>query len=104
MDPLDRSAQYQDASPSKLLDQLNENWRQLRLFGLAVADRDRAIDSLHKSIAERDKAISRLNSRLRFAKVRVALLYALVGGIAAKGAEELVFALIKLFASSWGHH
>jgi hypothetical protein len=90
----DRHTQYTDASPEKLRDQLNENWRQLRIFGVAIADRDRAIDGLHKSVAERDTTIKLLNGRLRLAKVRVALLYALVGGIAAKGAEVSVMALL----------
>lgn len=90
----DRHTQYTDASPEKLRDQLNENWRQLRIFGVAIADRDRTIDSLHKSVAERDTTIQLLNGRLRLSKVRVALLYALVGGAAAKGSEALVMALL----------
>lgn len=93
----DRSSQYRDASPSKLLDQLNENWKQLRIFAAAIGDRDRTIDQLYSSLAERDKAIEALNGRLRYAKVRLVLLYSLIGGIAAKGAEVAVIALAKHF-------
>jgi hypothetical protein len=92
-----QAKQYQDESPAALLKQLNENWTKLRTFERAVGDRDRTIDRLHSSVAERDKAIRLLNSRLRFAKIRVALLYALVGGAAAKGIEALVVALTHLF-------
>ena len=91
---LDRSAQHTDPSPQKLLYQLNENWKQLRLFSAAVADRDQIINGLHLSIATRDRAIHLLNGRLRYAKVKIALLYALVGAVAAKGAEVLVLGLI----------
>jgi hypothetical protein len=99
----DRSLQYRDTSPDALLNQLNENWKKLRLVERAVGDRDRVINELHGSIAERDKAITRLNTRLRFAKVKLILLYSLIGGIAAKGAEELVILIAKLLLA-WMHH
>jgi hypothetical protein len=90
----DRKNQYRDATPAVLRDQLNENWRQLRIFKIAIDDRDRTIGGLHKSVEERDKTIKLLNGRLRYSKVRVALLYALVGGAAAEGAKEGVVALL----------
>jgi hypothetical protein len=93
----DRSKQYTDTNPATLLSQLNENWKRVRIVESAVADRDRIIDRLHGSVAERDTTIRLLNSRLRLSKVRVALLYALVGGAAAKGIEALVVALVHLF-------
>jgi gamma-glutamyl phosphate reductase len=96
----DRSRQYRDASPEKLRDQLNENWKQLRVFAAAVADRDRVIDSMHKSLAERDKTIKLQNERSvaqeRVNKIKVALLYSLVGGAAAKGAEAGIMALVHV--------
>jgi predicted RNase H-like nuclease (RuvC/YqgF family) len=96
----DRSNQYTDASPTKLRDQLNENWKQLRIFARAVADRDRTINALQTSLEERDKVIKRLKGRLSFARVRIALLYALVGGIAAEGAKVLV----RILLARWGWH
>jgi predicted RNase H-like nuclease (RuvC/YqgF family) len=99
----DRSLQYRDTSPTALLDQLNENWKKLRLVERAVGDRDRVIQQLQRSIAERDKAIKGLNTRLRFAKVKLILLYSLIGGVAAKGAEELVVLIAKLLLA-WMHH
>lgn len=91
----DRSSQYKDATPAKLLDQLNENWKQLRIFAAAIGDRDRTIDQLYGSLAQRDKAIDALNGRLRYAKVRLVLLYSLIGGVAAEGAKVLFIALAK---------
>jgi hypothetical protein len=99
----DRSQQYTDTSPAALLVQLNENWTKLRTVERAVGDRDRVINELHGSISERDTAIKRLNTRLRFAKVKLILLYSLIGGIAAKGAEELVILIAKLLLA-WTHH
>jgi hypothetical protein len=99
----DRSLQYRDTSPDALLNQLNENWKKLRLVERAVGDRDRVIQQLQSSIAERDKAIKGLNTRLRFAKVKLILLYSLIGGVAAKGAEELVVLIAKLLLA-WMHH
>jgi len=90
----DRSSQYTDATPAKLRDQLNENWKQLRIFGRTVADRDRVIDQLHTSLEERDIVIDRLKNRLRFAGVRIAVLYALVGGIAGEGAKVIFKAIL----------
>jgi hypothetical protein len=89
----DRKHQYRDASPVVLRDQLNENWRQLRILSTAVTDRDKIIGDLHSSVKERDETIELLNGRLRYSKVKVALLYALVGGAAAKGAEVGILAL-----------
>lgn len=93
----DRSSQYKDATPAKLLGQLNENWKQLRIFAAAIGGRDRTIDQLYRSLAERDKAVEALNGRLRYAKVRLVLLYSLIGGVAAKGVEVLVIVLAKHF-------
>jgi hypothetical protein len=95
---LDRSSQYTDATPAKLLTQLNENWKQLRLLSAAVADRDKTIDGLYKSLDERDRAIELLNERLRYAKVRLALLYSVIGGIASKVLEVVVLILLKAHA------
>ena len=111
MDPrektADRSSQYTDTSPAQLLHQLNENWKKLRLLELAVADRDRVIDQLHGSIAElhdsvgeRDETIKLLHARLRYARVRVILLYSLVGGIAGEG----VHVLVKNILAHWIGH
>jgi hypothetical protein len=96
----DRKNQYRDASPVVLRDQLNENWRQLRILSTAVADRDRTIGALHKSVEERDTTIGLLNGRLRYSKIRVALLYALVGGAAAKGAEVGALALVHAISKA----
>jgi hypothetical protein len=98
----DRSKQYGDTSPAVVLKQLNDFATSVRIRERAVADRDRVIHDLHDSVAARDKAIKQLNDRLRYAKIRVVMLYALVGGIAAKGAEELIMALVKLFLA-WVH-
>jgi hypothetical protein len=87
----DRKNQYRDSSPAVLRDQLNENWRQLRILSAAVGDRDRIIASQHLSISERDTTIKLLNSRL---------LYALVGGAAAKGAEVGILALGHFLAKA----
>jgi cell division protein FtsL len=96
----DRKNQYRDSSPAVLRDQLNENWRQLRILSAAVGDRDRIIASQHLSISERDTTIKLLNSRLSYSKIRVALLYALVGGAAAKGAEVGILALGHFLAKA----
>ena len=99
----DQARQYQDASPEVLLQQLNENWTKLRTFERAVADREIVIGGLHKSVEQRDVAIKKLNNLLRFSRVKVALMYALIGGAAAKGAEELVVTLAH-FAIAWLRH
>jgi hypothetical protein len=52
------------------------------------------------SISERDTTIKLLNSRLSYSKIRVALLYALVGGAAAKGAEVGILALGHFLAKA----
>lgn len=93
----DRKSSYTDASPSKLRDQLNENWRQLRLFARAVGDRDRVIGELHKSIEARDQTIKLQNGLLALSKVKVKLLYGLVGGAAFKGVEALAVAALHHF-------
>lgn len=77
----DRSRQYTDSDPAKLRDQLNENWRQLRLFKQALADRDRVVAELHESINRRDKLIGSLNQRLALMNWFRPWLYALLGGI-----------------------
>jgi len=92
-----------DDSPAALLNHLNGLATSLRSRERAVADRDRIIHDLRKSIDDRDVLVERLTGRLRYAKIRVALLYAVVGGAAAKGAEELVIALVHLFIR-WIQH
>jgi|SRR5579862_397319 len=94
----DRSSQYTDISVEKVREQLNENWKQLRLFARAVADRDRVIDELHGSIARRDEAIAERDKTIKtiklMSKVKVAVLYSLVGGAAAKGIEVFAMAMV----------
>src|SRR5262249_6779794 len=46
IDNPDRSKDYQDSNPEKLLVQLNAAWKQIRLFERAVADRDRQLKSV----------------------------------------------------------
>lgn len=89
----DRSRQYEDSDPRKLKDQLNEAWRQMRLFTRAVADRDAVINSLHASIHQRDKSIGLLQKSLRLANRTWPLIYAAVGAAAAKLAELGIQAL-----------
>jgi hypothetical protein len=95
LDNPDRSLQYHDASPGKLLFQLNENWKQLRLFKLAVADRDKMINRLHQSISEQEKATHDLENRLKYSRVKIALLYSIIGGASAKGVELFVLAVVR---------
>jgi hypothetical protein len=68
-----------DADPQKLLDQLNENWRQLRLFKTAMADRDQVISELHNSIHQRDEAIKGLNKTIKLSNRIRPLVYAALG-------------------------
>jgi hypothetical protein len=97
----DRSHQYKVADDSaqvtvvntrtgsrqKLIDQVNENWRQLRLFKAALSDRDRVIAELHESIFRRDKLIGSLNQKLALMNRIRPLVYACIGAAAAKLAE-----------------
>jgi len=76
----DRSQQYIDATPEKLRDQLNENWRQLRLFRAALSDRDQVIGELHNSISQRDELIASQNKKLILMNRLRPLLYACIGG------------------------
>jgi hypothetical protein len=99
-----QAEQYRNSSPDVLLRQLNELGTSVRTRDRAVADRDRVIHELHGSVAARDKAIKQLTDRLRYAKIRVALLYALIGGAAAKGVEALVVALAHFFVAWLRHH
>jgi hypothetical protein len=85
-----QASSYKNASPEVLRDQLNECWTQLRTFKRAVADRDRSIDQLTKSLAARDLIVARLRKRLKYARVRIALLYAIVGAAVAKTLELIV--------------
>jgi hypothetical protein len=91
---VDRRKQYTDPTPEKLLQQLNENWRQLRIFQSAVGDRDRVISEQHEQIRTRDQLIKRQNTMLKYAKIRLALLYSLVGGVAFKGAEVFMLSVL----------
>jgi hypothetical protein len=77
-----------------LVDQVNENWRQLRLFKAALSDRDEVISKLHESIRERDKLNKSLNTRLSLMNKVKPWLYGLFGGAAGKLGELLV---IRLF-------
>ncbi len=77
----DRSEQYKDATPQKLLEQLNENWRQLRLFKTAIDDRDRNLDRLHHSISERDETIEGLQKALRLRNRLWPIVYSVLGGV-----------------------
>ena len=86
----DRSTQYRDTDPEKLRDQLNENWRQLRLLRTAVADRDTIIGTLHESVRLRDQAVKALKTRVKITSKLWPLVYAAVGGACAKGLELLV--------------
>lgn len=105
----DRSSQYQLVSETehgdsveilvlnkatgrkqKLIDQLNENWRQLRLLRTAVADRDTIIGTLHESIRTRDQAVKALKTRVKISNKVWPLVYAAIGAICAKGLELLV--------------
>jgi hypothetical protein len=83
----DRSKYYQDAAPGKLLDQLNECWRQLRLFKEAVADRDRNLDRNLQAIEEQRKLIKSLRQALKLTNRLWPLIYALSGAILGKLAE-----------------
>jgi predicted RNase H-like nuclease (RuvC/YqgF family) len=97
----DRSNQYKVAEDSaqvtvvntktggrqKLIDQVNENWRQLRLFKTALSDRDRVIAELHQSIFKRDTMIGRLNQKLALMNRVRPLVYGCIGAAVAKLAE-----------------
>jgi hypothetical protein len=77
----------------KLIDQLNENWRQLRLFKAALSDRDKVIAELHESIARRDKMIAAQNHKLalmnRLRPVAYACIGAAIGKISELGIERI---------------
>jgi hypothetical protein len=66
---------------------LNECWRQLRLFKVAVADRDRNLDRNLQAINEQRELIRNLRQALRLTNRLWPLVYALAGGCAAKLAE-----------------
>jgi len=91
----DRSHQYTDANPEKLRDQLNENWRQLRLFKAALSDRDQVIGELHESIIRRDKLIGSLNQKLALTNRLRPLAYAAIGGMAAELVKWAMERLLK---------
>jgi hypothetical protein len=83
----DRSKYYKNANPDIVLDQLNECWRQLRLFKVAVADRDRNLARNLQAINEQRELIHNLRQALRLTNRLWPLVYALAGGCAAKLAE-----------------
>jgi hypothetical protein len=93
-DKPDRSAFHKDTSPSVLLYQLNENWRQLRLVRRAVADRDDIIGQLHEAIRARDRMITAQTAALKLRNWLRPLGYALVGGVTG---EIVKFALGRVF-------
>jgi hypothetical protein len=102
--PLDDQArQYVNASPDALLEQLNGLGTSVRVRDKIIADRELVIHELHGSIAARDKTIRLLNGKLKYTRVKLALLFALIGGAAAKGAEALVVALVH-FGIQWLRH
>ena len=83
----DRSAQYKQTNPAVLVDQLNENWRQLRLLRAAVSDRDEVIATLHGSIAERDKMIAAQETKMKLLNRVRPFVYATIGGAVTKMGE-----------------
>jgi hypothetical protein len=95
----DRSQQYTDATPERLRDQLNENWRQLRLMKTTVADRDIVIANQQASIAARDLTIKLQNDRNHYTKLKIALRYSVIGGVAAKLAEVAALAAFHYLAT-----
>ncbi len=92
-DPLekcdDQASTYLDASPAKLLDQLNLNWTKLRRFERTVADRDIQIDKLHSSVRARDKVIEKQRAMISFGRTLSAIAYAAAAGAAGAGVKEL---------------
>lgn len=63
----------------KLLDQVNENFRQMRLLKAALDDRNQVIAELHGSIKTRDELIASLETKIRlFNRVRP-FVYAAIG-------------------------
>jgi hypothetical protein len=86
----DRRESYRCADPVTLRDQLNENWRQLRLMGRALADRDAIIGKQHQSIRARDVTIAELQKRLKLSNRFWPLLYAMAGGAVAETAKLLI--------------
>ena len=91
----DRSAYYQDSSPGSLLKHLNAAWKQIRTIEKAVGDRDKALDKLHHSISERDATIENLRTALRIHNRAWPLLYAILGGAAAKFGDMAILWLTK---------
>ena len=94
-DDADRSTQYMDTDPEKLRDQLNENWRQLRLFKAALQDRDEVINELHGSIRKRDQLISNQEKRIKLMNRLRPLIYAGIGSVVAKVADVLINLIVK---------
>jgi hypothetical protein len=83
----DRSVQYKDTDPAKLRDQLNENWRQLRLLRTAVSDRDEVIGTLHGSIHRRDEVIAAQAKSIKLFNRARPLMYAAIGAVSAEVAK-----------------
>ena len=95
-DKPDRSTQYRETDPVKLRDQLNENWRQLRMLRAALADRDEVIATLHNSIAKRDDVIQAQAKSIKLRNRAWAVIYAGIGGAAASLATLGGQAFVKL--------
>lgn len=93
----DRSAQYRldgidivnvnSGARYSVVDQLNENFRQLRLMRTALSDRDQVISELHDSIHKRDETIGKLNQKLKQMNRLRPVAYAALGAVVAKFAE-----------------
>src|SRR5580765_3392662 len=110
VDP-DRSFQYKLAEDSasvkvvnkstgkkeQLVDQLNENFKQVRLLRAALSDRDEVIATLHGSIAQRDKVIEQQAKSIKLRNRVRTLVYAVLGGASAKLIELLFVWTVTLF-------
>lgn len=67
-----------------VVDQLDENFRQIRLFRNALRDRDEVINELHSSIRRRDEVIAGQNSKLKLTNRLRPWIYGILGGAVAK--------------------
>ena len=83
----DRSSQHTDTDPRILRDQLNENWRQLRLFKRALEDRDETISTLHEAITKEKEINAALVVKLKMANRLRPWIYGIIGGAVAKLAD-----------------
>ena len=86
----DRKVFFTDTHPVTLRDQLNENWRQTRLIGRAITDRDQMIADMRDSIQKLRDVNTALQKRLKLASRIWPLIYAAVGGVGAQLAKLAV--------------